>query len=193
MTEQINDPLPPPSSYLNTAVRKMLRDTVDERIQEIVQQTIESLNQNPPTWFTNQMNSVNAKLDSLETRFSSLETRFSSLETRFSSLERRMESGFNLFDYRNACLINMFRRMNGCKAIPVPFLTAEAIRGHQLPPIASVEDIDLLDIHDCQTYLRAYKVQFHPNETVKLKERLRDAIGLAVNHDVCFQFSGFHS
>lgn len=172
MTEQINDPLPPPSSYLNTAVRKMLRDTVDERIQEIVQQTIESLNQDPPTWFTNEMSRVNDKLD---------------------SLERRMESGFNLSDYRNACLVNMFRRMNGCKAIPVPFLAAEAILGHQLPPIASVEDIDLLDRHDCQTYLRAYQVQFHPNETVKLKERLRDAIGLAVNHDACFQFSGFHS
>lgn len=83
--------------------------------------------------------------------------------------------------------------MNGCKAILVPFLTAEAILGYQLPPIASVEDIDLLDRHDCQTYLRAYKVQFYPNETVKLKERLRDAIGLAVNHDVSFQFSGFHN
>ena len=86
----------------------------------------------------------------------------------------------------------MFRRMNGSSAALVPFLNVEAMLD-DLPPIGSVEDIDSLSKQECQTYLRAYNVEFHPNESVKLKEKLRDAVGLAVSHDVAFQFGNFNS
>lgn len=81
--------------------------------------------------------------------------------------------------------------MNGYSAAPVPFLNVVAILD-VLPPIASVQDIDSLSKQECQSYLRAYNVEFHPNESVKLKERLRDAIGLGLRYDMEFQFESFH-
>lgn len=188
----MNNPHPQPCSYMNTAIIKMIQDTVDERIEEIVQHAMERLNEQPPAWFTSKMASIDDRFASLEDRFTSLEDRVTSLGDRVTSLEAKVEDGFNLSNYNTTCLNNMFRRMNGCKAIPVPYLDTDITLEHELPSIGSVEEIDLLDRHDCQAYLKAYNVKFHPNETVKLKERLRDAIGLAVRHDMSYEFSGFH-
>lgn len=151
---------------MENTLTEMVENTVSNNIQNIVQQTVdqrmESLNQNPPEWFTNQMR----------------------------ELKEDMDSRFKMSEYKHACLYNMVRRMNGSPAAPVPFLNVEAMLD-ELSPIGSVEDIDSLSKQECQTYLRAYNVEFHPNESVKLKGRLRDAIGLATPYDRKFQFRNF--
>lgn len=202
MTEQINEPLPRASSYFDSAVSEMIAKTVDNRIQIIVQQTIDSLNETPPAWFTREINKIdtgfnklredmNSGLNKLREDIYSESNRLKEyMDSGFNKLREDMDSGFKKSDYRFACLYNMFRRMNGHKAVPVPFLNMQSVVG-ELPPIYSVEDIDSLSKANCQTHLRAYNVEFRPNETMKLKERLRDAVGLMVDHDLSFRFGGF--
>lgn len=71
-----------------------------------------------------------------------------------------MDSGFKMSEYRHVCLNNMFRRMNGFSAAPVPFLNVEA-NPNELTPIDSVENIDSLSKQEFQAYLRAYNLEFH--------------------------------
>lgn len=206
MTEQRNELFPRLGSCVEDTLVDMIKKTVNHNIQNIVQQTIESLNQNPPEWFTREISGLNTKIDAcsdeikglkrgfkdLKGEFAGLKGEFEGLKGEFADLKGGMDSGFKMSEYRHVCLYNMFRRMNGSSAALVPFLNVEAMLD-DLPPIGSVEDIDSLSKQECQTYLRAYNVEFHPNESVKLKEKLRDAVGLAVSHDVAFQFGNFNS
>ncbi|CAG89999.1 DEHA2G00506p [Debaryomyces hansenii CBS767] len=130
------------------------------------------------------MNSKFAVLEaSLNTKLAVLEA---SLNTKLAVLEARID----MLDYRYLCLFNYQRRMGAHEAISVPFLDRE-INQEELPPILSVENINRLTKEQCQNYLMGYKVQFHPNETVKLKEMLRDVVGLMASHDLNYQFSTF--
>ena len=52
MTEQRNELFPRLGSCVEDTLVDMIKKTVNHNIQNIVQQTIESLNQNPPEWFT---------------------------------------------------------------------------------------------------------------------------------------------
>ena len=220
MTEQRNELFPRLGSCVEDTLVDMIKKTVNHNIQNIVQQTIESLNQNPPEWFTREISGLNTKIDAcsdeikglkrgfkdlkgefaglkgefegLKGEFAGLKGEFEGLKGELQTLKGGMDSGFKMSEYRHVCLYNMFRRMNGSSAALVPFLNVEAMLD-DLPPIGSVEDIDSLNKQECQTYLRAYNVEFHPNESVKLKEKLRDAVGLAVSHDVAFQFGNFNS
>ncbi|CUM55142.1 unnamed protein product [Debaryomyces tyrocola] len=206
MTKQRNELFPRLGSCVEDTLADMIKKTVNDNIQNIVQQTIESLNQNPPEWFTREISGLNTKIDAcsdeikglkrgfkdLKGDFADFKGDFADLKGDFADLKGDMDSGFKMSEYRHACLYNMVRRMNGSSAVPVPFLNVEAMLD-ELSPIGSVEDIDSLSKQECQTYLRAYNVEFHPNESVKLKEKLRDAIGLAVGHDVGFLFGNFNS
>lgn len=194
----------------------MIKKTDNYHIQSIIQQTVEqameSYNQNPPGWFTNEMSEIKRDIKYLRRDIKDLKGEFKDLKRdlnkdvkdlkgEFKDLKRDvkrdlrdfkgdMDFGFKMSEYSHIRLYNMFRRMNGYPATPVPFLNVEAIM-NELPPIGSVQDIDSLSKEECQTYLRAYNVEFHPNESVKLKERLRDAVGLAISYDMEFQFGSF--
>ncbi|KRZ98478.1 uncharacterized protein AC631_05765 [Debaryomyces fabryi] len=112
-------------------------------------------------------------------------------------MKRDMDSKFTLIDSRfvtlehsHLCVFNVVRRSVGYDAVSVPFLNREENQ-EELPPVLSVQDIDRLTKEQCQKYLRGYNVQFHPNETIKLKERLRDSIGLLASPDRDYQFASF--
>ena len=205
MTEQINELFPRLGSCFEDTLTEMIEKKVNDNIQSIVEQTLESLNQNPPEWFTNEMREIKKDIKDLKGEFKDLKRDLNKdvkdLKIEFKDLKRDvkrdlrdfkgdMDSGFKMSEYSHIRLYNMFRRMNGYPATPVPFLNVEAIM-NELPPIGSVQDIDSLSKEECQTYLRAYNVEFHPNESVKLKERLRDAVGLAISYDLEFQFGSF--
>jgi len=223
MTEQINELFPRLGSCFEDTLTEMIEKKVNDNIQSIVEQTLESLNQNPPEWFTNEMREIKKDIKDLKGEFKDLKRDLNKdvkdlkiefkdlkrdlnkdvkdLKIEFKDLKRDvkrdlrdfkgdMYSGFKMSEYSHIRLYNMFRRMNGYPATPVPFLNVEAIM-NELPPIGSVQDIDSLSKEECQTYLRAYNVEFHPNESVKLKERLRDAVGLAISYDLEFQFGSF--
>lgn len=140
-------------------------------------------NSEAPEGFTSEMDNIKSSFTNLEAR---INTKFAAIETRLDMLEYR----FDELDYIYLCLFNYQRRMSAYEAISVPFLDRE-VNQEELPPILSVENIDRLTKEECQSYLKGYKVQFHPNETVKLKERLRDAIGLMAGHDLNYRFSTF--
>lgn len=178
------------SVYIDNAISTIVDAKIDRIVPPILETMVNNKFNEAPAWFTSGMNNVNSSLTDLNNKFAVLEANFSTLEanldTKFSVLEARI----GMLDYRYLCLFNYQKRMGAHEAISVPFLDRE-INQEELPPILSVENIDRLTKEQCQKYLRGYKVQFHPNETVKLKERLRDAVGLLASYDLNYQFSTF--
>ncbi|WBW75593.1 DUF1773 family protein [Schizosaccharomyces osmophilus] len=129
----------------------------------------------PPHWFQswlNDPNAMTAKVDRLEGRLDRLEMKFDRLEMNFSRSQ------------------NIQRRSMGCSANIIPFLHGDQ-PDDDLPGITSVEDIDRLTRDQCTRYLDGYEIPYNYNETIRLKERLRDAVGLISPYDITFCFSGF--
>jgi hypothetical protein len=175
------------SIYIDDAISTILEVKLNRIVPPTLQTMVNNKFNEAPTWFTSEMNNIKSGLTDLETRMNSkLAVLEASLNTKLAVLEASIDT----LDYRYLCLFNYQRRMGAHEAISVPFLDRE-INQEELPPILSVENIDRLTKEQCQNYLMGYKVQFHPNETVKLKERLRDAVGLMASHDLNYQFSTF--
>lgn len=154
----------------------MIAAQVDRMLPSILYER----NNEAPEWFTMEMNNIKSEFGS----------RFSNLETQMNTKFAEVDSRFIAMEYRYSCLYNCIRRSCGYSAVSVPFLNRDEDL-EELPSILSVEEIDRLSKQECQIYLRSYNVLFHPNETVKLKERLRDAIGLIVSHDRDYHFANF--
>ena len=137
---------------------------------------------------------MDGKVASLKTDVASLKT---DMDGKFTSLEAGLYDNFALVDstfakleYSHLCLFNSFRRMNGYEAVSVPFLNREENQ-EELPLILSVQDIDGLTKEECQRFLRGYNIEFHPNETIKLKEKLREGVGLMARYDYEYKFATF--
>ena len=177
---------------LNRIVIAIIEDMIDQKLREA------------PAWFTLEMTNIKNCLNSVDNRFNflekeidSLKTEFTSLNTEMSSLKTDMDNNiasidlrFAKLEYSNFCFLNSFRRMNGYEAVKVPFLKREENQ-EELPQILSVQDIDGLTQEECKRFLRGYGIQFHPNETIKLKEKLRDGVGLMARYDYEYKFANF--
>ncbi|EPY53079.1 hypothetical protein SPOG_03626 [Schizosaccharomyces cryophilus OY26] len=148
---------------------------------------------------------MNQRLEAMEARqnqrFEALEERmnqrFEAMEARqnqrFEALDGRLygiEQKLNRQEYRYCRLHNIQLRFLGKSVEVVPFLNAEE-PDSDLPRIHSVEDIENLTKNQCTNYLDGYGIRYGPNETIKLKERLRDAVGLQSLGDAEFRFSEF--
>ncbi|CUM55290.1 uncharacterized protein AC631_05908 [Debaryomyces fabryi] len=112
------------------------------------------------------------------------------MDNKITSLKADTDNKFAILEHKHLYVFNFMRRLVGYDAVSVPFLNREENQ-EELPPVLSVQDIDRLTKEQCQKYLRGYNVQFHPNETTKLKERLRDALGLFGHPDREYQFASF--
>ena len=150
-------------------------EEVQNNLEE-VQTNLEEVQTNLEEVQTNLEAKMNEKFNSFET---SLNRKFALIDSRFVSLE-----------HNHLCVFNVVRRMFGYDAVSVPFLNREENQ-EELPPVLSVQDIDGLTKEQCQKYLRGYNVGFHLNETIKLKERLRDAVGLMFSSDRDYRFTPF--
>lgn len=117
---------------------------------------------------------------------SGLGTQINELKTDIVAVDSRVV----ILENKHSCLSNFLGRIRGYNADSVPFLNKEENQ-EELPPILSVQDFDRLNKQQCQKYLRGYNTLFHSNETTRLKEKLRDAIGLLVNCDINYLFSTF--
>ncbi|CUM49595.1 unnamed protein product [Debaryomyces tyrocola] len=178
---------------LNRIVSSILENMIEKRLKEA------------PEWFKTEMNSIKSSFTNLEAKVEEVQTNLEEVETnleakmneKFNSLETSLNSKFALIDSRfvslehnHLCVFNVVRRMFGYDAVSVPFLNREENQ-EELPPVLSVQDIDGLTKEQCQKYLRGYNVEFHLNETIKLKERLRDAVGLMFSSDRDYRFTPF--
>lgn len=175
------------SIYLDDAISKIAEIKLNRIVPPILQTMVNNEFNQAPEWFTTEINNIKSGLTDLETR---INNKFAVLETSLNNKFTAIDSRLDTLDYRYLCLFNYQRRMGAHEALSVPFLD-RGMNQEELPPISSVENIDRLAKEQCQNYLRGYKVQFHSNETVKLKERLRDAVGLMAGHDLNYQFSTF--
>ncbi|EPY50117.1 hypothetical protein SPOG_03585 [Schizosaccharomyces cryophilus OY26] len=137
-----------------------------------------TLEDTPPRWFQMWVNDENG-FSGLFNRIGRMETRMDRMETKMDRMEARIDR-----------IANVQRRSLGFPIDVVPFLNGEEPT-EKLPQIRSVEDIDLLTKDQCTSYLNGYGIRFNPNETIKLKERLRDVVGLMSAYDLAYQFSGF--
>lgn len=181
---------------LNRIVPSIIEKMIDEKLRQA------------PEWFTSEINNMNNRLTSMDDKLTSLKSdvaslktdmdnKFTSLKSDVASLKTDMDNKFALVDsrfvkleYNHLCLFNSFRRMNGYEAVSVPFLNREENQ-EELPLILSVQDIDRLTKEECQRFLTGYYIQFHPNETIKLKEKLREAVGLMARYDYEYKFTTF--
>ena len=196
---------------LNRIVPSIIEKMIDEKLRQAPEWFTLEIN-NIKTSLTNMDN----KFTSLQKEVASLKTdmndKFTSLKTdmdgKFTSLKADMDGKFTLLEtglynnfasidsrfakleYSHLCLFNSFRRMNGYEAVSVPFLNSEENQ-EVLPLILSVQDIDGLTKEECQRFLRGYDIQFHPNETIKLKEKLREGVGLMARYDYEYKFTTF--
>ncbi|EPY53037.1 hypothetical protein SPOG_05683 [Schizosaccharomyces cryophilus OY26] len=73
----------------------------------------------------------------------------------------------------------------------VPFLSGTQ-PDDDLPEIRSVKDIDGLTRDQCARYLDGYGIRFNFNESIQMKERLCDALGLISVYDLSHHFSEFN-
>ena len=137
--------------------------------------------------FTSLKSDMNGKFTSLK---ADMDGKFTLLETGLYNNFASIDSRFAKLEYSHLCLFNSFRRMNGYEAVSVPFLNSEENQ-EVLPLILSVQDIDGLTKEECQRFLRGYDIQFHPNETIKLKEKLREGVGLMARYDYEYKFTTF--
>ncbi|EPY51574.1 hypothetical protein SPOG_05058 [Schizosaccharomyces cryophilus OY26] len=176
--------IPPPTTETSEDVMRFLKDfeiatkgrsienevNVRLQMQQILnvasqfRQRERTLEDTPPRWFQMWVNDENG---------------FSGLFNRIGRMEARIDR-----------IANVQRRSLGFPIDVVPFLNGEEPT-EKLPQIRSVEDIDLLTKDQCTSYLNGYGIRFNPNETIKLKERLRDVVGLMSAYDLAYQFSGF--
>lgn len=185
---------------LNRIVPSIIEKMIDEKLRQA------------PEWFTSEINNIKTSFTNMDDKFTSLKTEVASLKTdmdsKFTSLKTDMDgkftslgtglynnfasidSRFAKLEYSHLRLFNSFRRMNGYEAVSVPFLNREENQ-EELPLILSVQDIDRLTKEECQRFLRGYGIQFHPNETIKLKEKLREGIGLMAQYDYEYKFTTF--
>ncbi|KAL2313912.1 Meiotic expression up-regulated protein [Schizosaccharomyces pombe] len=86
---------------------------------------------------------------------------------------------------------NMRRRATGYPAIAVPFLNGSLPQA-DLPPLRTIEDIDSLTREQCLTFIQGYGIPIDSSDTVYLKEKLRDAIGMRAFTDMSFEMNSFH-
>jgi hypothetical protein len=192
---------------LNQIVPSIIENMIDEKIRQA------------PEWFTSEINNIKTSFTNMDNKLTSLQKEVASLKTdmdgkvaslktdvaslktdmdgKFTSLEAGLYDNFALVDstfakleYSHLCLFNSFRRMNGYEAVSVPFLNREENQ-EELPLILSVQDIDGLTKEECQRFLRGYNIEFHPNETIKLKEKLREGVGLMARYDYEYKFATF--
>ena len=192
---------------LNQIVPSIIENMIDEKIRQA------------PEWFTLEINNIKTSFTNMDNKLTSLQKEVASLKTdmdgkvaslktdvaslktdmdgKFTSLEAGLYDNFALVDstfakleYSHLCLFNSFRRMNGYEAVSVPFLNREENQ-EELPLILSVQDIDGLTKEECQRFLRGYNIEFHPNETIKLKEKLREGVGLMARYDYEYKFATF--
>nr|pir hypothetical protein SPBC337.02c - fission yeast (Schizosaccharomyces pombe) [Schizosaccharomyces pombe] len=136
-----------------------------------------------------------ARFQSIEQRFNSIDQRFDSMEQRLDSMDQKMET----IDARSCRSIMLTRKLEnatrsdqGYLASPVPFLNGNEPVSSGLPPIERVEDIDELSKEQCVQYLKGYGITFSPAETIKLKKRLRDTVGLWSKASTEYEFHQFH-
>ena len=178
---------------LNRLVSSVLENMIEKRLKEA------------PEWFTTEMAGIKSSFTKLEAKVDEIQTNLEEVQTnleakmneKFNSFETSLNRKFALIDSRfvslehnHLCVFNVVRRMFGYDAVSVPFLNREENQ-EELPPVLSVQDIDGLTKEQCQKYLRGYNVGFHLNETIKLKERLRDAVGLMFSSDRDYRFTPF--
>lgn len=185
---------------LNRLVSSVLENMIEKRLKEA------------PEWFTTEMAGIKSSFTKLEAKVDEIQTNLeevqNNLEEVQTNLEAKMNEKFNSFEtslnrkfalidsrfvsleHNHLCVFNVVRRMFGYDAVSVPFLNREENQ-EELPPVLSVQDIDGLTKEQCQKYLRGYNVGFHLNETIKLKERLRDAVGLMFSSDRDYRFTPF--
>nr|NP_588570.2 uncharacterized protein SPCC569.03 [Schizosaccharomyces pombe]Q9Y7S2.2 RecName: Full=UPF0612 protein C569.003 [Schizosaccharomyces pombe 972h-]CAB42064.2 cell surface glycoprotein (predicted), DUF1773 family protein 4 [Schizosaccharomyces pombe] len=139
------------------------------------------------------IDSVKGETTTLKGEVTAMKDSISQLDRKIDLLDQRTEERFNnmaqtmqKIDDRSCKSMmltrkyeNMVRSDMHYSAVPVPFLNGDEPRDYELPPLASFEDIDNLTKEQCIQYLHGYGVnKFSPLETVKLKERLQEAIGL---------------
>jgi len=180
------------TTELNRVVSSILENMIDDKLKEA------------PAWFTTEMDSIKSsfaildnkvtsldnKVASLDNKVTSLDNKVTSLDNKVTSLETDMDNKLAILEHNHLYVFNFVRRRVGYDAVSVPFLNREENQ-EELPSILCVQDIDRLTKEQCQKYLRGYNVQFHSNETIKLKERLRDALALIGFPDRDYQFASF--
>ncbi|EPY53068.1 hypothetical protein SPOG_03615 [Schizosaccharomyces cryophilus OY26] len=179
---------PPQNETFLDVNRSQLQNEVDmiHRIQVIqnvanqLRRAEEAAEDQPPRWFQNWLTDENAFPSRMETRFNRMEARFDRMETRFNGM-----------DVRNRKTENIQLRSMGFPINIVPFLSGTQ-PDDDLPEIRSVEDIDGLTRDQCARYLDGYGIRFNFNESIKMKERLRDILGLISIYDLSHHFSGFN-
>ncbi|WBW72040.1 cell surface glycoprotein [Schizosaccharomyces osmophilus] len=158
----------------------------------------ETNNSQPPQWFVNFLNDPNGGFLSLKQGVGSLRQEVGSIRQEVVLMEQRQNLRFDGIDqklnkqeYRYYRLHNIQMRSLGKSIDIVPYLNGQ-LPDIDLPRIYSIEDIERLTKDQCTRYLNGYGIRFGPNETIKLKERIRDAVGLHSVTDAEFRFSGFH-
>ncbi|EPX71704.1 cell surface glycoprotein [Schizosaccharomyces octosporus yFS286] len=134
----------------------------------------------------------NVRFDGIDRRLDGIDRRLDGVDRRLDGVDRRLdgvEVKLNKQEYQNRRLYNIQMRSQGRLVDVVPFLNGEE-PDPDLPRICSVEDINGLTRAQCTRYLEGYGIRYGPNETIKLKERLRDAVGLESLGDNQFRFTG---
>ncbi|EPY52307.1 hypothetical protein SPOG_01635 [Schizosaccharomyces cryophilus OY26] len=182
------------SSQLQNEVDMIHRIQVIQNVANQLRRAEEAAEDQPPRWFQNWLTDENAFPSRMETKFDRMETRFDRMETRFDRMETRfngMETRFNGMDMRNRKTENIQLRSMGFPINIVPFLNGTQ-PDDDLPEIRSVEDIDGLTRDQCARYLDGYGIRFNFDESIKMKERLRDVVGLISVYDLSHHFSGFN-
>ncbi|EPX71658.1 meiotic expression up-regulated protein [Schizosaccharomyces octosporus yFS286] len=139
-------------------------------------------------------NRQNQRLEALETRqnqrLEALETRQNRRSDVIEESLRSINQKLSKQEYRYYRLHNIQLRSLGKSIDVVPFVNGQE-PDFDLPQIHSIEDIENLTKDQCTRYLDGYGIQYGPNETIKLKERLRNAVGLESLGDSEFLLSGF--
>ncbi|EPY53242.1 hypothetical protein SPOG_05700 [Schizosaccharomyces cryophilus OY26] len=180
----------------------------------------ESNNNQPPQWFINFFNDPNVGILALKREIVSLDAPFENrqnqrleafenrqnqrLDARLEAFENRqnqrtdaiieslhsINQKLNRQEYRYHRMNNIQMRSLGKSIDVVPYLNGQE-PDFDLPQIHSIEDIENLTKDQCTRYLDGYGIRYGPNETIKLKERLRNAVGLESLGDNEFPLSGF--
>lgn len=124
----------------------------------------------------------------LDSKFANL---YSMLDSSFADLDKKLDRNFSEMKLQLFQLRNMNLNKQGEYVIAIPFLDSTWPEEHNLPEIKTASDIDALTRDHCREYLTGYGISFREDETISLKEKLRDMIGFLFVKDMVYTFHGF--
>ncbi|EPY51068.1 cell surface glycoprotein [Schizosaccharomyces cryophilus OY26] len=177
--------------------QKGFQKIVDEWTRS--EMSVESQEQ-PPLWYQREkeeqtrnfnllLKGVNQLQRNTETLQRSMATMQSSMVTMQTSVDT-LTGKVNRIDIRSVRMENKELRRAGYPIMEVPFLEGNN-PDSELPRITCTQDIDRLSKDECIRYLNGYGISFNANETIALKKKLANAVGLVLDFDKDYSFSGF--